>query len=278
MEDSADSDTKKFMLKEIKKEIKFAKYSIKKNMDSSVELRSSFLINLFGMMLNNSAFLVVWVSFGTIANGMGDWRPIDAVGMIGIGTLGFGLCFAFFGGIRELPDIIGAGSFDKFLLSPKNVLVRLSTSYFNPSAVGDLIFGISCLIIWFYFNGATPLGIIFSIILCICSGLLYFFYSVFVNSAAFYFMDSREIVRGFFEFLITPSLFFGGAFQGLLRFTFIFIVPAMLIGSFPIEVIKQESFIRLGLVIFITICWAMLSVWVFNKSVKKYESTNFIGF
>jgi len=45
------------------KEIKFALYAIKKNIQNSVELRGSFFMNVFGMAVNNLAFIFLWVYF-----------------------------------------------------------------------------------------------------------------------------------------------------------------------------------------------------------------------
>lgn len=262
----------------IKKEIIFAKYSIKKNIESALELRGSFLITIFGMALNNSSFLVIWMSFGVIAKGLGGWQPQDILGMLGFGTIGFGLCFAFFGGVRELPEIVSGGIFDKFLLSPKNVLIRLSTSYLEASALGDMLFGVISLSLWLYLADVTFLGYVFAFIFCICAGLIYFFFSVFVNSASFYFHDARSIVQSLFEFIITPSIFHGGAFQGILRFTFVFIVPALLLGTYPVEAIKNLDFGKLFLCVLLTFLWGVFSIWFFYKSVRKYESSNFINF
>jgi ABC-2 type transport system permease protein len=207
--------------KEFKKELVFATFSIKKNLLSGAELRGSFLINIFGMMINNTAFVILWMAFGKIAGNMGGWQAIDVLGQIGLGSIGFGICFTFFGGIRDLPEIISSGSFDKYMLSPKSILLRLSTSATTISAIGDFFVGVVMLLLWLYFIKANFTQIIFSIILSLCSGLLFYFFSVVVNCVAFYFVESRSIVQGLFEFLITPSMFYGGAFQGMLRFFFI---------------------------------------------------------
>ena len=45
----------------MKKEITFMLYSIRKNFESSTELRTSFLINMFGMIINNISFVLIWV-------------------------------------------------------------------------------------------------------------------------------------------------------------------------------------------------------------------------
>ena len=45
------------------KELKFAFYTIKKNIKNSAELRTSFLMNIFGMAINNIAFVFLWIYF-----------------------------------------------------------------------------------------------------------------------------------------------------------------------------------------------------------------------
>lgn len=265
-------------MKNLEKEIIFTIFAIKKNFESSMELRGSFLLNLFGMMINNSAFIIIWMTFGALSKGMGGWQPIDVLGMLGFGTIGYGLCFAFFGGISDLPEIVSGGSFDKYLLSPKNIILRLSVSTIRPSAIGDLLFGVVTLVFWFIFTGVTFEKVIFAILFSIISSLIYFFFSVFVNSFAFWFYDSRSVVQGFFEFLITPSIFYGGAFQGIMRFFFIFIIPALLLGTVPIEAIKELNYWKLVLSIVLTVLWGIVSILFFNKSVKRYESTSFINF
>ena len=265
-------------MKVILKEIMFAIYSVKKNFESNAELRMNFIFALIGMVLNNSAFLIVWYYFGDIAGNMNGWQAIDYFGMMGISTIGYGLCFGFFGGVSDLPEIVNRGDFDKYLLSPKNVLLRLATSRFSSSAMGDLVFGVICLGIWFFFVDFTTLSFALVIILGILSGLTYFFFSVFANSIAFYFYDSRSIVQSFFELLMTPSIFYGGAFSGWLKKFFIFVVPSLLLGALPVEIIKNLEFEKLLVSVCLVISWALFSIWFFYRSVRKYESSNFINF
>lgn len=262
----------------MKKEINFILYSIYKNIQSAGELRASFVLNLFGMALNNSAFLLVWIIFGTYVSGMGGWRPYDVIGMLGLSAFGYGLCFSFFYGITELPDIVSRGDFDKYMLSPKNILLRVSSSKFSTPAMGDIFFGVICIVTWLYMISASPLQILLALLFGITSGLIFYFFCVFANSAAFYFEDSRSVVQGLFEFLITPSLFHGGAFQGLLRNFFVFVVPALLVGAYPLEIIRDLDPKKMLIVLVMTILWGFLSILLFNRSIKKYESSNFINF
>ena len=266
-------------MKEIFKEIKFAGLSIRQNIKSSAELRASFLTSLFGMMINNTSFLIIWMSFGKVAGDMGGWNYIDFLLANGILTIAFGLCYGFFAGVRYLPEVVKFGDLDKFLLSPKNILLRLAVSKFEASAMGDLLFGFVCVAFWCYLTGHFSASILLSIIFfSISSACIFFFFGVVANSLAFYFADSRTIVQGVLEILLTPANFYGGAFQEILRNIFIFIVPAMLLGNLPVEIIRNPSLEMYLITIAITIFWIFFALFVFRISIRKYESSNFINF
>lgn len=259
-------------------EIKFLVFSFWKNIESSAELKTSFFINIIGMAINNSSFLLLWYFFGKISGNLGGWEAIDVFGLLGFSTIGYGICFTFFSGISDLPEIVRSGDFDKFLLSPKNVLLRLSSSTISVSAIGDILFGVICLSVWIFNIGFSFKILVIIFLLSICSGVIHFAFSVFANSVSFYFYESRNIVQGLFQLFIGPSLFYGGAIQGILRAIFIFIVPALLTGVYPVEVVRSGSGLKVFFIAIMTILWVALSVFVWNKSVKKYESSNFINF
>ena len=147
----------------MKKEIYFAFYNIKQNLKSAAELRASFWTSLIGMTINNSAFLLIWMSFGKIAGDMGGWNYIDYLFAQGIVTIAFGVCYGFFAGIRYLPEVVKFGELDKFLLSPKNILLRISVSKFEASAMGDLLFGIICILLWVFLTNHFSFFILLNI-------------------------------------------------------------------------------------------------------------------
>jgi ABC-2 type transport system permease protein len=266
------------ILKEWRVEWSFAYFAIKKNIWSSAELRTSFIASVVGMALNNTAFLIIWFTFGTIASGIGGWSPMDVFGMLGFSAIGYGICFAFFGGVSDLPEIVASGNFDKFLLNPKNTLLRLATSRVSVPALGDILFGAICLTVWFIYTSFSIQILLLAIILCLLSASFHFTYSVFANSFAFYVNDSRPLVHGIFELFITPSLMFGGAFQGMLRAFLLFVVPALFAGAFPVEVVKSMSLLKLFLIFFMSSVWFLISIKFFYRSLRKYESSNFINF
>ena len=68
------------------------------------------------------------------------------------------------------------------------------------------------------------------------------------------------------------------AFVGLLRVIFTFVVPSLLLGAIPVEIVKNISLTNLLMIILLTIFWFTLAVAFFYKSLKKYASNNLFGF
>lgn len=269
-------------MSEFIQELKFTFYNIAKNFQSETELRIPFIIAVIGMMLNDLAFIVIWYYFGVVAEGLNGWTAMDMFGVIGFATFGFGLAFTTFGGVRYLPDVVQTANLDKYFMNPKNILLRVSTMHFDSSAMGDTVFGAIVLGIWMYYtnfvDGKFVITILSILALSISAAIYMYSFSLISNSIAFYFLDSRSLAQGLWELIGTPSFFHGGAFQGALRKIFLFIIPAMLLGSYPVEVIKGGEWEKVIYIFLFSLLWLFVSIKFFYFSLKKYESSNFINF
>jgi len=260
------------------KELNFALYAIKKNIQSSAELRTSFLMNIIGMSINNVAFIILWVFFVKSVGIIGGWTAADIIGLQGFVATCYGIVFSAGAGIRKLADYTASGAFDRFMLSPKNLLVRIATSSFGVSALGDLFFGIVCLGIYAFIVHAAIYQILLIILLVFTSVIVFLSAAIVIYSTSFLLTDASSAAGGLFELFLTPSLFHGGAFQGIMRFIFTFALPSLLIGALPVEIVRDVSLDKLLLVIVLAIFWFVFSINIFNRAIKKYESTNFMTF
>lgn len=259
-------------------EIKFAIYTIKKNIQNSAELRTSFLMNIFGMAINNTAFVLLWVFFVQSVGIVGGWTAGDIIGLQGFVALAFGIVFSGGGGIIRMSETVANGAFDRYLLAPKNLLGRVATSNFRISALGDIVFGIACLAIYAVLIGASIWQILLIVYLSLLASIVFFAAMTIIHSVSFLFIDAHSIVGGFFETFLTPALFHGGAFQGVLRFIFTFVIPSLVVGTLPVEMIKNFSFSNLLMLTLMTAAWMFLAVKVFYFGVRRYESSNLMTF
>lgn len=260
------------------KELRFALYAVKKNIQSSAELRTSFLMNIAGMFINNTAFILLWSFFVQSVGVIGGWRTIDIVGLQGFNALAFGIVMSVAVGIRKLPDYAASGAFDRFMLSPKNLLLRVATSAFNSSAFGDIVFGVACLGFYAVMLPAAPIQAAALALLVVLTTAVFLAISITVYSLSFFFIDAKSVSEGLFEMFLTPSMFHGGAFQGAMRFIFTFIIPSLVIGTLPVEAVRDLSLWKLGIVTVLAFAWLLLSIKIFNKAVRRYESSNFMTF
>ncbi len=260
------------------KELNFALYAIKKNIQSSAELRTSFIMNIVGMAINNLSLIILWVFFVKSVGVIGGWTVADIIGLQGFVALCFGLVFSVAAGIRKLPEYITSGSFDRFMLSPKNLLVRIATASFGVSALGDVIFGIICLVTYALLIQASIYQILLLILLTIISTLIFLSIGIVVYSTGFLFTDASSMTSSLFDSFLTPALFHGGSFQGVMRFIFTFLIPSLLIGTLPVEIVRDISLEKLLLVLILGLVWFIISIKIFKISVKKYESSNFMTF
>ena len=222
------------------RDIKLAIINIKKNFQNAKELKSSFITSIIGMCINNVAFIILWYYFGATVGTINGWEPYDVFGLYAFSSSSFGLVCAFFYGIFNIPSYISTGNFDKYLLTPKNTLLKVATSAISTSAIGDLLFGIICFIIFAVISKLTFLQIIVSILLLLLSSIIFFAFSLICMSISFYLMDGENVSTGIYYTFVSGSLYHGGAFTGVLRAIFIFII---IIKNKPTTIKEKYKFL-----------------------------------
>lgn len=260
------------------KNIKLALLNIKKNIKNEKELKTSFIITVIGMAINNTSFLLLWYYFGKTVGEINGWSPMDIFGLYGFGTTAYGLVISLFAGITDLPIYIATGNLDKYLLTPKNILMKVSTSKIHTSAFGDFIFGLSCFIIYAFWAKLSWIQLLLSIYLILIASIIVYSFTLVCMTISFYLMDGDNVSHGLFGLFLSNTLYHGGAFTGVLRFIFIFIIPSLLAGAIEVEIVKSLNMVSLLMISLTSLLWFIFSIWFFYKSLKRYESNSLFGF
>ena len=91
-------------------------------------------------------------------------------------------------------------------------------------------------------------------------------------------MDGYNVSQGLYGMFVSNSIYHGGAYTGLLRIIFTIVMPSLLLGAIPVEIIKTISLKSIIMIVLLAICWFAISIMFFYKSLKKYESNNLYGF
>jgi ABC-2 type transport system permease protein len=264
-------------LRNIKNEIIAVLVVIKTNISSSTALRSSFLLQMFGMAINNGAFLISWVLFSQAFGEINGWGTTEIIGLQGIIAFVYGISNVFAYGSLQLSQKVHKGILDNYLLLPKSVYFRIIFSDLKLSAFGDVLEGL-ILIPLFLFQVQASIEQIILILLFLFTGIVIFInFGLFASSLSLFIPDSESLTNSLIETIILPALLPGGVFQGFLRFFFLFIIPALFVSSIPIETLKDTDWKMLGLSALFALFWIFISNTFLRLGLKRYESTNLIG-
>jgi ABC-2 type transport system permease protein len=256
------------------KTLRFLWTSILFQFKNSAELRTSFIMSVVGMMINNTSFIIVWMLFAQAVGTFNGWTAYDIIALNGYTSFCFGIVFAFWAGIRQIPQMILSGSFDRFMTRPQSVFMQVATSGLGIAAEGDVLFGIICIGAYWYVVPHTLEQMLMTSVLLIITTIIFAAYATFAFSSAFFFYDGRVVADSLFEFFFTPSLMHGGAFQGWVRVIFTFIVPTLTIGALPVEAVKHVSWWTVVELSLLAALWVYIAKRMFRAGILRYESAN----
>ena len=238
-----------------------------------MEYRASFLVQCFGMMLNNSAFIFFWwILFNNVST-IGGYTFRDEMMLWAISSSSFGFCFVVFGNVGNITKMILNGELDTYLLQPKDPLVNIACSRTVVSAWGDALYG---MIIFFLIRGFDVKGFLLFLLFCITGALILASVLVSFHSLSFYTGNTEGLTQLAIEFLISFSIYPEGIFSGGVRFILYTIIPSAFIVYIPAAVIKQFSIFMLLKVLGVSVLWIATAYGMFYKGLKKYESGNLI--
>lgn len=257
-------------------ELSVARLTWLTNLRSAMELRAAFLLQVVGMAVNDCSFVIAWLIFFNAVGTVNGWGAQETIALLGFNVLGFGLTFGFAGGSMWLPRYVEQGTFDGFLLSPRNLYVRTVTSRFEMPALGDALLGIILLIVYAVQSGSL-ISLVWFLAMLPATVIIYMSVSMTCSTAAFYFPDADHIVLALFKMFLTPGLYPSALFPKIARFIFIVIIPSLAIGGLPVEAVKDHDFSPVGMVWAVEIGWLLISLAAFYGSVRRYESGNYIG-
>lgn len=261
------------MLTEVRKSLKLMLYYFKFNISSVMEYRVSFLVQSFGMILNNAAFIFFWWILFNNVSSIGGYSFKDEMMLWAITSSSFGLCFISFGNVTQITRMILNGELDTYLLQPKDPLTNIVCSRTVVSAWGDFLYGI---ILFFFIKGFDMSGFLLFLLFCITGALLYASVLVSFHALSFFSGNTEGLANLVIEFLISFTIYPEGIFRGGVKFILYTVIPAVFIVYIPASVIKQFSITMMLEVLGVAVIWVVIAYFIFYQGLKKYESGNLI--
>jgi ABC-2 type transport system permease protein len=255
----------------MKKSVALVAAYVRHNMMSAMEYRSAFLLQVFGMALNNVIFLFFWWVLFTRLPAIRGWTMPMVATIFGLVALSFGLANALFGNCMRIASTVVTGDLDYYLALPADPLLHLIVSRTQVPAWGDAISGLG--IFLFLVPGSLsmlPLFLLYSV----TGALVFVGYAVIVGSLAFFLDQSQDVGGYLYNALISFSLYPIDVFPRVVRLLLYTLVPAAVIGTLPARLLfefRWEWLIAL-------LGFAGLSLFVarrlFALGLRRYESGN----
>lgn len=258
------------MLTAVKNQFKVTMVSVKYALMREMLNKTTFLMNIIFMILNNASFIIQWVIIYSLKSDVGGYSFNQILLLWGMAASTFGFSRFFFKKAFSLSDAITNGKLDAYLVQPKNVLLSAITSDVEASAIGDLIYAFIVLVI----SGITLKKFLLFIAFTILGGIAMTSLAVIFASLSFWFQKSDIIADTGNNLLIHFATYPEGIFDTMTRFVLYIIIPAGIINYIPVSVMTNFSLKLTLLSIAITIGVTAIAFMLFYRGLRRYSSSN----
>lgn len=262
------------MFTEAKKILKIFRRYFKLNLASQMEYRISFLVQVFGMVINNASFIVFWgVLFSTMGGSIAGYGMRDVMFLWAVASSAFGFCHILFYNVSRISHLIITGELDTFLLQPVPVLANILGASTQASAWGDFIYGWVLFFVFWGFNVKTLLIFMLAILI---GGFVFTGIQIMAHTLTFYLGNAQLIVGSAFEFMVSFSIYPEGIFSGVIKAVIYSILPAAFVTHIPLSLVMDFKAETLIFWVAGAAVYCALSCLFFYRGLRKYESGNLI--
>lgn len=254
---------------------RLALHYIRFNLSANMAYSTSFLIQIFGMVLNNGAFIIFWlVLFERIGGDIAGYGFREVMFLWSLATSGFGLSVVVFGNTHHLSRIIYSGELDVYLLQPRPVLLNVLMSRMVVSGWGDLLYG---LVLFAATQPITPGRVLLFALFCVLMMLVVTAVRVFYHCLTFYAGNAEGFAELAGEMVITFMLYPGSIFRGPTSWILHSLIPAAFVAYIPARIFEAFDLTLLLIVLAADAVIIAVAMVMFRLGLRRYESGNLIG-
>jgi ABC-2 type transport system permease protein len=246
---------------------------LRHNLMSAMAYRGAFVLQVFGMLLNDVMLLFFWAILFSHFPALQGWTLRDVVTLYAIVAFGFGLATVVCGNSGRVAHIIASGDLDYYLALPANPLVHLLVSRTSLPSWGDALFGVVVYLVAAPERWTTlPLFLFLGVL----SGLIFVAFSVIAGALAFWIGQSQNLAMQLRNALLTFGLYPVDIFPGLVRVLLYTLIPAAFVGSIPALLLAEFHWGRLAGLLLVTVMLLLVARGVFSLGLRRYESGNLV--
>ncbi|HEU4962761.1 MAG TPA: ABC-2 family transporter protein [Bacilli bacterium] len=256
----------------VAKYLRFTMACWKLNLAGAMEFRMSFLLTAGLMIVNNAVWIFFWQIYFQRFPIVNGWEVSDVMMLWAVAAGAFGVANSFFGNADNIGNLIVTGQLDTYLAQPKPVLLHVLISRMSVSALGDLLFGF---LVYGIFGDHTWIGLGKFVVALLLATLVFVFFSVVVQSLAFYVGNSEGLVGQ--ELLITFATYPTDIFRGATKVLLFTALPAGFISYMPIGLLSDLHPAFLWGAVAVVLVLAVGGTFLFYRGLRRYGSGNVIG-
>ena len=234
-----------------------------------MEYRVAFLLQVFGMMINNAIYFLIWVIYFDRFKEVRGWGINDMFVTYGIIASGFGLVSLLFGNVFNLGDVIAKGRLDYYLSMPKPVLLHTVASRSIASGLGDFTYGF----VSYAFSGQyTWNGLGRFLVGTLCAAAIFAAFMILVQSLAFWIGNTSYLSSMALNAIITFAIYPITLFDNTAKLILFTLIPAALMGALPAQFVHTFDWLTLTEIFLGALAFLVLAVAVFRLGLRRYES------
>lgn len=261
------------MLMAVKNQIKVTLLAIKYALMKEMLNKTTFISNVVFMIINNLSMLIQWVVLYSLKDSIGGYTFKEVMLLWGLAAATYGVSRAFFSSAFRLSDTINGGKLDAFLVQPKNVLLNVTTTNAEASALGDILFGY---LMVFFYGFSIKIFLLFTLF-TLTGGFIVTSVAIILGSLSFWLRSSDVIADSGNNLIVHFATYPDGIFKGAVKLLLFTIVPVGFANYIPISVIINFSIVKFLIIIGFTTFIILLAFLIFNNGLKRYSSSNLMS-
>jgi ABC-2 type transport system permease protein len=243
------------------------------NLQAALEYRGAFWLQVLTMSFTDSLWLSFWWLYFQRFPLVNGWQQTDIVIIWATTASGFGLAFALCENTTRLPLLITSGGLDAYLTMPRNVLLHLCVASSDPTAFGDILFGLAAFLL--LRPSVAQLGLF--LLLSGLVALIFVAFTVLLGALAFFLGNVEGLAQQLLSALVSLSSYPMNIFRGTVKLLLFTLLPAGFISFVPLQLLRHFTWPLLaGLVGFILLFSAAAAA-LFYAGLRRYESGNLLG-
>ncbi|MBQ3414281.1 MAG: ABC-2 family transporter protein [Clostridia bacterium] len=258
------------MLQAVKNQLKITLKTIKYGLMREMLNKTSFIMNIVFMILNNASFIIQWIVIYTLKEDVGGYTFNQVLLLWAIAASTYGFSHFIFKKSYYLSDIITNGKLDSFLVQPKNVLISVITTDVEVSALGDILYGYIVLVL----SGLTITKFLLFTLFSITGAIIITDIAVLLGSLSFWFGKSDMIADTGSSLMTNFATYPDGIFKGISRILLLTIIPVGLTSYFPVWIMTKFDISLTFIIIVVTFLLTSFTFFVFYRGLRRYSSSN----